>query len=177
MIFDDLMTYDHSNRPAILRRSDEDLKKLGEVVESEDTAALRRRAERNKTQNVMPRGVLNALKRMAVKEGATAILSSSPDNHSGTIFVLQGGPYKITDPDNFLDIAIGLEDYNTIVRLLRNKIPVKMDVDVKTTFQTNDTQGYNVIAEIPGIDKDLKEEVVTHGLQLLALLIMQQVSV
>lgn len=26
LIFDDLMTYDHSNRPAILRRSDEDLK-------------------------------------------------------------------------------------------------------------------------------------------------------
>ena len=39
LIFDDLMTYDHSNRPAILRRSDEDLKKLGEVTESEDTAA------------------------------------------------------------------------------------------------------------------------------------------
>ena len=166
LIFDDLMTYDHSNRPAILRRSDEDLKKLGEVVESEDTAALRRRTERNKTQNVMPRGVLNALKRMAVKEGATAILSSSADNHSGTVFVLQGGPYKITDPDNFLDIAIGLEDYNTIVRLLRNKIPVKMDVDVKTRFQTNDTQGYNVIAEIPGIDKDLKEEVVMLGAHL-----------
>ncbi|MEY4740042.1 MAG: hypothetical protein RLZZ05_1426 [Bacteroidota bacterium] len=166
LIFDDLMTYDHSNRPAILRRSDEDLKKLGEAVESEDTAALRRRTERNKTQNVMPRGVLNALKRMAVKEGATAILSSSADNHSGTVFVLQGGPYKITDPANFLDIAIGLEDYNTIVRLLRNKIPVKMDVDVKTRFQTNDTQGYNVIAEIPGIDKDLKEEVVMLGAHL-----------
>jgi len=166
LIFDDLMTYDHSNRPAILRRSDEDLKKLGEVVESEDTAALRRRAERNKTQNVIPRGVLNALKKMAVKEGAIAILSSSPDNHSGTVFVLQGGPYKKTDPDNFLDIAIGLEDYNTIVRLLRNNIPVKMDVDVKTTFQTNDTQGYNVIAEIPGIDKDLKEEVVMLGAHL-----------
>ena len=166
LIFDDLMTYDHSNRPAILRRSDEDLKKLGEVVESEDTAAFRRRTERNKTQIVIPRGVLNALKRMAVKEGATAILSSSADNHSGTVFVLQGGPYKITDPDNFLDIAIGLEDYNTIVRLLRNKIPVKMDVDVKTRFQTNDTQGYNVIAEIPGIDKDLKEEVVMLGAHL-----------
>jgi len=160
------MTYDHSNRPAILRRSDEDLKKLGEAVESEDTAAFRRRTERNKTQIVIPRGVLNALKKMAVKEGATAILSSSADNHSGTVFVLQGGPYKITDPDNFLDIAIGLEDYNTIVRLLRNKIPVKMDVDVKTRFQTNDTQGYNVIAEIPGIDKDLKEEVVMLGAHL-----------
>jgi len=166
LIFDDLMTYDHSNRPAILRRSDEDLKKLGEAVESEDTAAFRRRTERNKTQIVIPRGVLNALKKMAVKEGATAILSSSADNHSGTVFVLQGGPYKITDPDNFLDIAIGLEDYNTIVRLLRNKIPVKMDVDVKTRFQTNDTQGYNVIAEIPGIDKDLKEEVVMLGAHL-----------
>ncbi len=67
---------------------------------------------------------------MAVNEGAVAIFTSSPRNHDGTIFVQQAGPYKITDPANFLDIALQWEDYMTIVRLLKNNVPVKMDADV-----------------------------------------------
>jgi Zn-dependent M28 family amino/carboxypeptidase len=53
-----------------------------------------------------------------------------------------------------------------IVRLLRNNTPVKMEVDVKTKFQSNDPKGYNVIAEIPGVDKNLKDEVVMLGAHL-----------
>ena len=103
---------------------------------------------------------------MAVAEGAIAILSSAAENHSGTVFVLQAGPFKKSDPANFLDIAIGLEDYNMIIRLLRSNTPVKLDVDVKTKFQSTDTKGYNVIAEIPGVDKNLKDEVVMLGAHL-----------
>ena len=166
LIFDELMAYDHSNRPAIPRRSDEDLQKLSEATMAEDTAAYRRRMERGRAQNIIPRAVVNALKSMAVKEGAIAILSSSPENNSGTIFVLQGGPYRRSDPDNFLDITIGLEDYNSMVRLLRKNMPVRMDVDVKTKFQREDTQGYNVLAEIPGTDPNLKDEIVMLGAHL-----------
>jgi carboxypeptidase Q len=100
---------------------------------------------------------------MAVSEGAIAMFTSAPRNHDGTIFVQQAGPYKITDPANFLDIALQWEDYMTIVRLLRNNIPVKMDVDVQTKFFSDDTKGYNVIAEIPGTDKKLKDEIVMLG--------------
>ncbi|HEY8689491.1 MAG TPA: M20/M25/M40 family metallo-hydrolase, partial [Chitinophagaceae bacterium] len=84
-------------------------------------------------------------------------------NHDGTIFVQQAGPYKVTDPENFLDVAIGYEDYMTMVRLLRNNISVRMDVDVQTKFYSADTKGHNVIAEIPGTDKKLKDEVVMLG--------------
>ena len=45
-------------------------------------------------------------------------------------------------------------------------MPVKMEVDVKTKFHTKDLQGYNVIAEIPGTDPALKEEVVMIGAHL-----------
>ena len=79
---------------------------------------------------------MNTLKSLAVSEGAIAILSTNPRNHDGTIFVQQAGPYKLTDPANFLDIALQWEDYMTIVRILKNNIPVKMDVDVQTKFFT-----------------------------------------
>src|SRR5205085_12333301 len=94
--------------------------------------------------------MINTLRSLAVSEGAIAMFSTSIRNHDGTVFVQQAGPYKITDPANFLDIALQWEDYMTIVRLLRNNVTVKMDVDVQTKFYNADTKGYNVIAEIPG---------------------------
>ncbi|HSU52022.1 MAG TPA: M20/M25/M40 family metallo-hydrolase [Segetibacter sp.] len=166
LILDNLINFEQSFEPAAVRRTDEELQKMSDVKMAEDTAAMRRRRERSRAQNGVPRGMLTALKKLAEQEGAIALLSSASDNHSGTVFVLQGGSYKISDPPNFLDIAIGLEDYNMIVRLLRNNTPVKMDVDVKTKFQTTDTKGYNVIAEIPGVDKSLKEEIVMLGAHL-----------
>lgn len=166
LILDNLINFEQSYKPAAVRRTDEDLQILGEIKEAEDTAAMRRRSERNSAQNGIPRSVLMTLKKLALKEGAIAILSSASENHSGTVFVLQAGPYKISDPDNFLDIAVGLEDYNMIVRLLRYNTPVKMEVDVKTKFQSTDTKGYNVIAEIPGTDKNLKDEIVMLGAHL-----------
>ena len=100
---------------------------------------------------------------MAVSEGAIAMFTTNPRNHDGTIFVQQAGPYKVADPANFLDIALQWEDYMTIVRLIKNNIPVKMDMEVQTKFFMTDTLGYNVIAEIKGTDKTLKDEVVMLG--------------
>lgn len=164
LILDNLENYHQNFKPDAVRYSDEELQKMNDSQsEPEDTAAMRRRRERFRGQMGGTRAMLATLKELAEQEGAVAILSSSPRNHDGTIFVQQAGAYKISDPANFLDIAIGLEDYNMIVRLLKNNMPVKMDVDVKTTFQTNDAKGYNVIAEIPGTDKNLKDEVVMLG--------------
>ncbi|MEO6134126.1 MAG: M20/M25/M40 family metallo-hydrolase [Ginsengibacter sp.] len=166
LIIDNLINFEQSFKPAATRRTDEDLQLLSEVKEAEDTAAMRRRRDRSSAQNVIPRSMLTTLKKLALKEGAIGMLSSAPEDHSGTVLVLQAGPFKISDPANFLDIAIGLEDYNMIIRLLRNNTPVKMDVDVKTKFQSADTRGYNVIAEIPGTDKNIKDEVVMLGAHL-----------
>jgi hypothetical protein len=103
------------------------------------------------------------IKAMAKAEGAIAILTTSSRNHDGTIFVQGGGGFKATDPENFLDLAVSYEDYMTLLRLAKSGIPVKMELDVKVKFSANDTKGYNVIAEIKGTDKKLKDEVVMLG--------------
>jgi Zn-dependent M28 family amino/carboxypeptidase len=107
--------------------------------------------------------MMTTLRSLAISEGAVAILSTGPRNHDGTIFVQQAGPYKLADPANFLDVALGWEDYMTMVRILKNNMPVKMDMDVLTKFTTADTKGYNVLGEIQGTDKNLKDEVVMLG--------------
>ena len=164
LIMDRNETYKLSFEPDATRYTDEQLDSMTNIkMQPEDTAAMRRRREQFRNQNRAQQSMLNTLKSLAGSEGAVAMFTSSPRNHDGTIFVQQAGPYKVTDPANFLDIALQWEDYMTIVRLLRNNIPVKMDVDVQTKFFSDDTKGYNVIAEIPGTDKKLKDEIVMLG--------------
>ncbi|MFT3911952.1 MAG: M20/M25/M40 family metallo-hydrolase [Ferruginibacter sp.] len=146
------------------RFTDAELDSMANIkIEPVDTAAQRRRREQNRNQNRGQQAMMNTLKALAVSEGAVAMFSTSLRNHDGTIFVQQAGPYKVTDPANFLDIALQYEDYMTMLRLLKNNIPVKLNVDVQTKFFSDDTKGYNVIAEIKGTDKNLKDEVVMLG--------------
>jgi hypothetical protein len=154
--------YQQSFKPDANRWSDEQLDSMSKfVMRPPDTAELRRRRELFRRGG--NRAFLNALHHMAEQEGAIAILSMSPRGHDGTLFVQGGGSYQPSAPANFLDMVITLEDYSSIVRLLKAGTPVSLDIDVKTRFLTDDTKGYNVIAEIPGTDPKLKDEVVMLG--------------
>ncbi|HLI93972.1 MAG TPA: M20/M25/M40 family metallo-hydrolase [Puia sp.] len=162
LIMDSHEVYEQSFKPDASRWTDAQLDSMAHVVFSPpDTAAIRRRRE------AFLRGggqrLVNALKKMAEEEGAIAILSQSARGHDGTLFVQGGGAYRADAPPNFLDIEIALEDYMTIVRLCKAGTPVSLDVDVKTKFDTNDTKGYNVIAEIKGTDPQLKDQIVMLG--------------
>jgi carboxypeptidase Q len=155
--------YKQSFKPDATRYTNQELDSLSlAIARPIDTAALRRRREQFQRQGGTQR-VLNALKNLAMQEGALAILSGSLRGHDGTLFVQGGGSYQPDAPPNFLDIVVAMEDYMTIVRLLKAGTPVSLDMDVKTKFYTDDTKGYNVIAEIPGADKRLKDEVVMLG--------------
>jgi carboxypeptidase Q len=164
LILDRNDAYNLSFRPDARRYTDQQLDSMANIkLQPADTSAIRKRREQFITQNRDQQSIINTLKLMAVSEGALAVFTTNPRNHDGTIFVQQAGPYKVTDPANFLDIALQWEDYMTIVRLIKNNIPVKIDLDVQTKFFTTDTSGYNVIAEMKGTDKNLKDEVVMLG--------------
>ncbi len=169
IIIDKLEAYKQSFKADATRYTDEELEKMSNAAPMQprgqgatpDTAMMRRMQAMRAGGNV-----LNVLKAMAISEGAVAMLTSSPRFHDGTIFSQGGGGYKGTDPENFLDIAIGIEDYNTILRLVKAGKAVKLEADVKTKFYNKDLQGYNVIAEIPGTDPVLKDEIVMIGAHL-----------
>jgi carboxypeptidase Q len=166
LIMDQDETYRQSFHPDASRYTDAELDTMAQaVMRPVDTAAVRRRREQFQRQGGGQR-VLNTLKDMALKEGSVAVLTMSPRGHDGTLFVQGGGVYLTGTPENFLDVVIAMEDYMTIVRLLKANMPVTLDIDVKTKFYTDDTKGYNVIAEIKGTDKKLKDEVVMLGAHL-----------
>ena len=149
------------------RLTDEELEKKASApmpqprkTDGTDTAQQRRIREFQRRQGG---GVSSKLKEIARADGALAILSMSPRGHDGTLFVQGGGSYAIDAPDNLLDIMITFEDYMSMCRLIKAGIAVKVELDVKTSFNDKDTQGYNVLAEIKGTDPLLKDELVMLG--------------
>jgi Iap family predicted aminopeptidase len=100
------------------------------------------------------------------KEEPALILSYGARGSDGTIFVQGGGQYTPDSKPAPASVVISSDEFLRVQRLLEAKIPVTIEADVRTTFFTDDTKGYNVIAEIPGTDPKLKDEVVMVGAHL-----------
>jgi hypothetical protein len=94
--------------------------------------------------------------------GAAVILKPSIGEH-GTVFVTgrDGGPGAVPS------VTLSGEHYNMIARYLEQQIPVKLRVNLQTKFyDADDGNTYNVIAELPGADPALRDEVVMIGAHL-----------
>jgi hypothetical protein len=84
----------------------------------------------------------------------------------GTVFVQQGGSYKVGQTVGTPQITLATEHWTRIARILADKKDVELELNVKNTFYDGPeamTQN-DTIAEIPGTDK--KDEVVMLGAHL-----------
>lgn len=166
LAMDRLIEYELNDKPDLVRYTKSELDSLGSIQlgkkETDTTGMAERRSKWIQSWREA-RKKAEVLGNIAREEGAIAILSSSPRNHDGTVFVQGGGSYTKDAPENFLDIAMALEDYNMIVRLVRANEPVTLDLEVESQFYTDQVKGHNVIGEIVGTDRKLKDEVVMLG--------------
>jgi Zn-dependent M28 family amino/carboxypeptidase len=63
-------------------------------------------------------------------------------------------------------IVLAGEHYNMVMRLAQAGIPVKLRVNVQARFLDQDRNSYNVLAELPGTDPALRDQVVMLGAHL-----------
>jgi carboxypeptidase Q len=110
--------------------------------------------------------LLAQVKKFASEENAMGILTTSNRNSDGTVFVQNGIAYNAEMLPTLNDISISYEDFMTMQRLLQHNIPVTVDLDLRAKVFPDDQQGYNVIAEIPGTDGKLKDQLVMIGAHL-----------
>jgi carboxypeptidase Q len=98
-------------------------------------------------------------------EGAALLIDSSDASRSdfGTVHVdaYEGNGKDHLTPGQSPRIVIGAEAYARICRILDLKVPVTLEAEVRNTIYDQDKMGYNVVAEIPGVDK--KGEIVMLG--------------
>ena len=100
-----------------------------------------------------PATVQNFLK----AEKPALVIQVSMRGDGGTL--MGGGMANRNVTDNLPTLIMAAEHYNRIVRLIEHQIPVKLQFEIKTSF--DDVEAFNVIAEIPGNAK--KDEVVMVG--------------
>jgi carboxypeptidase Q len=96
-------------------------------------------------------------------KGAAALLSSRRTGRDGTIFVDGRQGYARGYEATLPELMVSREDYLRIMRLITDKKPVRLDLNVQNKFYDQDLTGYNVVGEIPGSDPKLKSEVVMLG--------------
>ncbi len=122
------------------------------------------------------RAKLTALRTAALKmmtdEHVAAIITPSRDGRegggTGIIFddnganLVRGAQVKetaVTIPNAVMMI----EHYNRLGRMLQNHVPVTLEVNIETKFTGDHEHGFDTVAEIPGTDPKLKDQVVMVG--------------
>ena len=91
--------------------------------------------------------------------GAGVLLKPSIGEH-GTVFVTG----RDLGPGAAPSVTLAAEHYNMIARMLEHNVPVKLRINVQTKFYDADAgNAYNVLAELPGSDPAIKDEVVMIG--------------
>ena len=164
-------------KPTATRNSDEDLAKLESAKPAAAPQPQPTPTEQQRAQQAF--GLKRA--QLLFEEGAAVLIDSGFGVDGGTIRVMGAnlppaapGAAPVPGlraasknaPVTIPQLVAEVEQYNRLVRLIKQGVPVKMTVDLQAQFYDDDLQGYNTIAEIPGSDPALKDEVVMVGAHL-----------
>jgi hypothetical protein len=151
-----------SFEPDGARLADSSLAKMAKA-EMNPVASQRPANDAMRQQFMSRQSFQRNLTKLFNEEKPALVLSINPRGNDGTVFVQGGGEYGKDAPEGPANIMLSSDDYLRLQRLVNAGVPVEVEADVKTRFFDKDLKGYNVIAEIPGSDPKLKDEVVMLG--------------
>ncbi len=107
------------------------------------------------------------------EEKAAGVIRPSRDaknggGSGGTIFDDNGAalgrqPYLADHKVKVPVVVMAIESYGRVSRLLEAHVPVTIEMNVETKFTGDHEHGFDTVAEIPGTDPKLKDEVVMVG--------------
>jgi carboxypeptidase Q len=113
------------------------------------------------------------ISKFLAEEHALAVILPSRDGRNnggsgGTIFVdssrgLGWFSYQREHIQPVPVVIAAIENYGRVYRLLKTNVPVTIEMNVDVKFTGDHEHGFDTIAEIPGTDPKLKDEVVMLG--------------
>jgi carboxypeptidase Q len=163
VIFDAKGGIERTFKADAARVTDEELDAMAKATAQPPTA--RRTFDSNSPQFAAQRkarALRTAINTFLQGENVGLILSQARGS-DGTAFTTNGASYADTAKEVSPELETSGEDYQRILRLVKSGTKVTMEADIKTRFFTDDLLGYNVVAEIPGTDKKLKDQLVIIG--------------
>ena len=138
----------------------------------------------NRNADFIAQAQFTAKKNQFFLDEGAALLVDSSRGDGGTIFVQSATVPQPFNPNAFgppqpsaprrinpwdkdakmvPQMVVAVEHYNRIVRMIQAGEKVKMEVNLAVEWQDQDLNGYNTVAEIPGSDPTLKDEIVMLG--------------
>ncbi|HEY8927551.1 MAG TPA: M20/M25/M40 family metallo-hydrolase [Mucilaginibacter sp.] len=164
IIFDTKPGVERTFKADGVRYTDEDLDKMAKAT-SQPAGQRRGQFDRNSPQfqaMQKARALRTAINTFLQGEGVGLILTQARGS-DGTVFTTNGASYADTAKAVSPELETSGEDFQRILRLVKSGVKVTVEADIKTQFFTDDLQGYDVVGEIAGTDKKLKDEVVMLG--------------
>ena len=163
------------------RYTDEELARLAETpLHNEATAPAREGAPSGPL--TMQQRIARYVERYALRdkiagfladEKAAGVITPSRDAENsggsgGTFFddngaALGSHPYTREGAVKVPVVVMAIENYGRISRLLSHNVPVTLEMNVDAKFSGDHEHGFDTVAEIPGTDPALKEQVVMLG--------------
>lgn len=161
------------DKPLFTRNTEKDLDETAEFpvsanaggIPPELMARIRERMERQK--------LVEKVAAFFAEEKVAGVIEPSRDGGSGggsggTFFDDNGAamgrtPYKADNRVKVPVVVAAIESYGRLYRLTQAHVPVSVAMDVETRFTGEHEHAFNTIAEIPGTDPRLKDQVVMVG--------------
>ncbi|MEX1257886.1 MAG: M20/M25/M40 family metallo-hydrolase [Gemmatimonadota bacterium] len=95
-----------------------------------------------------------------LREAGAGVTLRPSAYRDGTVGV---GGSRTTPNDAVPSIVLAAEQYNMLARLADDGVPVELRIELRTQYHEDDLNSYNVLAEIPGTDPALADEIVLIG--------------
>jgi hypothetical protein len=117
--------------------------------------------------------LIDKIAQFLADEKVAAVIEPSRDatnggGSGGTLFDDNGAtlgrtPYVATNRVKIPVAVATIESYGRLYRLTQARVPVSVEINVETKFTGEHEHGFDTVAEIPGTDEKLKDQVVMLG--------------
>ncbi|MEQ1693323.1 MAG: M20/M25/M40 family metallo-hydrolase [Gemmatimonas sp.] len=155
--------------PLASRRSDDDLARMAAApMPTPAAVGPRQSGPRTAADSLAQRQLqaqmaINARRRAFIEGEKVGAILEPGRGDGGTVFTPNGASRDPLTPAITPVITVAIEHYGRILRTLEKNIPVAIELEIKNTFYDADLTSFNIIAEIPGTDPVLKNEIVMLG--------------
>jgi hypothetical protein len=146
-----------SEKPIFTRLSDDDLAKLAAFQPSGPPNARDPEAVKRYQFHA------DSIKFFTDEHVAAVLDITREPGDDGAIQLQSGGPFEKGKTISFPRVTLAVEHFGRVSRLLAQKVPVEVEMNVEARFYDDDAMGYNTLAEIPGVDPKLKDQLVMLG--------------
>lgn len=161
------------DKPLFERYTDKDLEDIAEFPVNANAGGLPPEMQARMRERMQRLRMIDKIAQLFADEKVAAVIEPSRDGKNGggsggTFFDDNGAtlgrtPYLADKRVKIPVVVAAIESYGRLYRLTQEHVPCTVEIDVETKFTGEHEHGYDTVAEIPGTDPKLKDQVVMVG--------------